>query len=96
MAWIVVVVILAAWMPAKALAQKWGRGLMVPVAALAGIASAVVLTCLVALALHLANPDVFPEKYLIMKIMAFLPWSILIAPIAAYMGWRKAKAEGWS
>lgn len=96
MAWIVVVVIFAAWMPAKALAQKWRKGPMVPVAALSGIVSAVVATGLVALALHMASPDSYPVKYLINRVMAFLPWSVLIAPVAATIGWRKAKSEGWS
>ena len=91
MAWLILFSLGAAWIPSKALAQKWERGVLVPVAAVIGIVSSFVVTIVVAAGISYSNPDVFPMNEMFLDALGFAIWSVVVSPIAAIVGWRRAK-----
>jgi hypothetical protein len=91
MGWLVLFSIGSAWIPAKALAQKWERGVLVPVAAIIGMVCSLVVTMTVAVGLSYSNPDVFPQSEAFLDALGSSGLSFVISPIAAIVGWRRAK-----
>lgn len=91
MAWITVFALAAAWLPAKTLAQKWGRGVLVFVAAVIGVVSSFVVTITLAWVFLALYPNLFGAGELLIKALSWASVSFIVSPIAALAGWRKAK-----
>ena len=89
MTWLLLVSAVAAWVPARTLAEKWGRGVLVPVAAIIGIVSCGVVTVGIGALLDYSNPDNTVD--ILLKSVAFIGGSLIISPIAAIVGWQRAK-----
>ena len=91
MTWLLLVSVVAAWVPARTLAEKWGRGVLVPVAAIIGIVGCGVVTFGLGYSMNYSNPEDFDAGEIVLKSLAFTWQSFLISPFAAIFGWRRAK-----
>jgi len=91
MGWLALISAVAAWGIAQTLAEQWGRGVLVPVAAIIGIVGCGVVTVGIGAALNYSNPEVFDAAKIALKSLEFTGRSFLISPIAAIVGWRRAK-----
>jgi hypothetical protein len=77
------------------LAERWGKWWLAIVAALLGVVASVGLSAAGAAILHFFDPMGFPMGNLLAKVIGFSAYSLVIAPVAALLGWRKArKAAG--
>ena len=85
-----------AWAVAFTLAKKWKRGRVAFLAALIGVVASWVATIALAILLNAINEFVFPADYVLLRAITFSFWSFLISPIAAFVGWKKAKASALS
>ena len=91
MGWLAFLAAVSAWVPAQSVAKKWGRGVLVPVAAIIGIVSSGIATLGFAALMHYSSPDVFGAGEMVLDALGFAVWSVFISPIAAIVGWRRAK-----
>jgi hypothetical protein len=73
------------------LAKRWGRWWLSVVAVPLGVSVSVGLSLVVAAALHFLNPNAFPMGDLLFTVIGSLTWSVVISPIAAFIGWPKER-----
>jgi hypothetical protein len=77
------------------LAKRWGKWWLAVVTVPLGILASVGMSLVAAAILHFLNPMGFPMGNLLAKVIGFSAYSLVIAPVAALLGWRKArKAAG--
>ena len=91
MGWLIVVSVVSAWIPAKTIAEKWKRGILVPVAVIIGILCSWIATFGIAALMHYSNPEVFEASAVVKDALGFSTLSFVVAPISAIYGWRRAK-----
>jgi hypothetical protein len=90
MALIAVVAFMGAVLPFY-LAKRWGKWWLALVAVPLGVAASVGLSAAVAAVLNLNDPTIFPVGTLFGKVVGNSAWSLVVSPITAFIGWRKAR-----
>jgi hypothetical protein len=73
------------------LAKRWGKWWLAIAAVPLGIVASIGMSLAVAAILHFLNPTGLPLGNLLAKVIGFSTWSLLISPIAAFIGWRKGR-----
>lgn len=89
MAFMIILVALGAVLPFY-LAKRWAKWWLALASVPLGIVAAVALGAACAVILHWQDPSMFPVGYLFGKVVGYSTWSIIVSPIAAFIGWRKA------
>jgi hypothetical protein len=73
------------------LVKRWGKWWLAIAAVPVGISASVGLPLFLVAFLYFLNPTGLPMGNLLNKVIGFSTWSILLSPIAAFIGWRKGR-----
>lgn len=73
------------------LTKRWRKWWLAIAAVPLGILASVGLPLFVVAFLYFFNPTGLPMGNLLAKVIGFSTWSLLISPIAAFIGWRKGR-----
>jgi hypothetical protein len=73
------------------LAKRWGKWWLAIAAVPLGILASIGLPLFIVAFLHFLNPTGLPMGNLLTRVIGFSTWSLLISPIAAFIGWRKGR-----
>lgn len=90
MAFITVVAFLGAVLPFY-LSRRWGKWWLALISVPLGVVVSVGMSAAIAAILHFQDPAIFPVGILFGKVVGNSAWSLVVSPIAAFIGWRKAR-----